>query len=135
MLSLQDLQDSSEEEEEGQNEYDMNDRFLVADEDEDDEDGEEGTEEEKKRRRRRKRKEAQLDEEDYELIVGILALSSTEDASKCLILSGSQDVKIICPSRVDERQCNRGCGPHGPQSSASVSGSLQTPSRGPLPSG
>ncbi|BDA45673.1 Transcription elongation factor SPT6 [Coccomyxa sp. Obi] len=65
----EELQDSSEEEEEGQNEYDLNDKFLVGDEDEEEEDEEEEvSEEEKKRRRRKRRKEAQLDEEDYELI-------------------------------------------------------------------
>ncbi|CAL8470742.1 g10284 [Coccomyxa elongata] len=65
----EDVQDSSEEEEEGQNEYDLNDKFLVGDEDEEEEDEEEEvSDEEKKRRRRKKRKEAQLDEEDYELI-------------------------------------------------------------------
>jgi hypothetical protein len=84
---LQDLQDSSEEEEEGQDEYDLDDKFLVGDEDEEDEDGEEeGTEEEKKRRRRKKRKEAQLDEEDYELIVRpstILSCYATSCAMHC----------------------------------------------------
>ena len=81
----QDVQDSSEEEEEGQNEYDLNDKFLVGDEDEDEEDEEEEvSEEEKKRRRRKRRKEAQLDEEDYELIVRPCSLVPNVCPAICL---------------------------------------------------
>ena len=72
---LQDLQDSSDEEEGEGNEYDVTDKFLVADgdadEDEDAEaDGAEGTAKRKKKRRRRRESDEELDEEDYELIVG-----------------------------------------------------------------
>ena len=74
---MQDLQDSSDEDEGAGNEYDVTDRFLVADDAaEDDEDGEEeggdGATKRRKKRRRRREEEEELDEEDYELIVGSL---------------------------------------------------------------
>ncbi len=72
---LQDLQDSSEEEEGEGNEYDVTDKFLVADDDAEDggegeAEGAEGSAKRKKKRRRRRESDEELDEEDYELIVG-----------------------------------------------------------------
>ena len=72
---MQDLQDSSEEDEGDGNEYDTTDRFLVADdaaEDEDEEGGKEGAAKRRKKRRRRREEDEELDEEDYELIVSPL---------------------------------------------------------------
>lgn len=64
-------QDSSEEEEDGDNEYDLTDKFIAR-EDEDDEDGEggdsDGEREAKRRHKRRREKSAELDEEDYQLL-------------------------------------------------------------------
>ena len=80
---LQDLQDSSEEEEEGEgNEYDVTDKFLVADDDAEDggdgvAEGTEGSAKRKKKRRRRRESDEELDEEDYELIVGPLSHSGS----------------------------------------------------------
>jgi len=55
-ICLQDLQDSSEEEEGEGNEYDVTDKFLVADDDaEDDEEGGEGDAAAKRRKKRRRR--------------------------------------------------------------------------------
>ncbi len=73
-LIVQDLADSSEEEEDGGNDYDLEDKFLVADEDASEEgeggEGEGGEAGAKRRRKRKRRREEQLlDEEDYELIV------------------------------------------------------------------
>ena len=71
---MQDLQDSSEEDEGEGNEYDTTDRFLVADdaaEDEDGKGGEEGAAKRRKKRRRRREEDEELDEEDYELIVSL----------------------------------------------------------------
>ncbi len=80
---LQDLQDSSDEDEGEGNEYDVTDKFLVADDDEaedNDEEGVEGDAAAKRRKKRRRRREAEeeLDEEDYELIVS----ASTHVASR-----------------------------------------------------
>ena len=69
---MQDLQDSSEEDEGDGNEYDTTDRFLVADDaasDEEGEEGEDGSAKRRKKRRRRREEDEELDEEDYELIV------------------------------------------------------------------
>ena len=76
MIWLQDLQDSSDEEEGEGNEYDVTDKFLVADDDAEDAgegeaEGAEGSAKRKKKRRRRRESDEELDEEDYELIVGL----------------------------------------------------------------
>ena len=72
-LLMQDLQDSSEEDEGDGNEYDTTDRFLVADDAAEDEEGEEGADGaaalRRRKRRRRREEDEELDEEDYELIV------------------------------------------------------------------
>ena len=71
---MQDLQDSSEEDEGDGNEYDTTDRFLVADdaaEDEEGEGGADGAAQRRKKRRRRREEDEELDEEDYELIVSL----------------------------------------------------------------
>ena len=71
---MQDLQDSSEEDEGDGNEYDTTDRFLVADdaeEGEEGEGGEDGAAKRRKKRRRRREEDEELDEEDYELIVSL----------------------------------------------------------------
>ena len=90
---LQDLQDSSDEEEGEGNEYDVTDKFLVADDDEaedNDEDGAEGDAATKRRKKRRRRREAEeeLDEEDYELIVStsahVACYSPWKVASACM---------------------------------------------------
>ena len=93
---MQDLQDSSEEDEGDGNEYDTTDRFLVADdaaEDDDGEGGEEGAAKRRKKRRRRREEDEELDEEDYELIVSPLLQSTLH--SVCQKLSTLPCV--ICP--------------------------------------
>lgn len=93
VVPLQDLQDSSDEDEGEGNEYDVTDKFLVADDDEaedNDGDGAEGDAAAKRRKKRRRRREAEeeLDEEDYELIVSTSAhvapYSPWKVASACM---------------------------------------------------
>ena len=73
-LPMQDLQDSSEEDEGDGNEYDTTDRFLVADDAAEDEEGKQGADgaaQCRRKRRRRREEDEELDEEDYELIVSL----------------------------------------------------------------
>ena len=67
--------DSSDEDAEGPDEYDLNDNFIAGDEDED-EGGDRGQAEEKRRKRARKRsrEEEQLDEDDYQLLQEAVSL-------------------------------------------------------------
>ncbi len=103
----------------------MNDKFLVGDEDEEEEDEEEEvSDEEKKRRRRKKRKEAQLDEEDYELIVRPCSL---------LLISAVQFAWLSMSNVNEGREQmfwhDRACGRRVKQSSESGSESWRTPAK------
>ena len=61
--------DSSEEEADDDNEYDLTDKFIAR-EDEEEEDGDvsEGERERKRRHKRRRERSPELDEEDYQLL-------------------------------------------------------------------
>ena len=61
-------QDSSEEEEEGDNEYDLTDKFLADDGEEEEGNASEGEKERRRRHKRRRERSPELDEEDYELL-------------------------------------------------------------------
>ena len=67
--NVQGSSDSSDEDAEGPDEYDLNDNFIAGDEDED-EGGDQSRAEAKQRKRakKRSREEEQLDEEDYQLL-------------------------------------------------------------------
>ena len=78
---VQDVTDSSDEDAEGPDEYDMTDRFLAAEDDDEEGDDEERegdnaeVKEVKRRRRARKRsREQQLDEDDYQLLQEAVSL-------------------------------------------------------------
>ena len=66
---VQGSSDSSDEDAEGPDEYDLNDTFIAGDEDEDEGRGQSQAEaKRRKRAKKRSREEEQLDEEDYQLL-------------------------------------------------------------------
>ena len=85
--------DSSEEEEEGNDEYDYADNFLAReDEEEEQPDDSDGERERKRRKRKRRRERAlQLDNEDYEL------LEENQVTVRISVVGGCQHSRVYAP--------------------------------------
>lgn len=61
-------EDSSEEDEEGENEYDLTDKFIAGEDEDDDDSPFEGQQNRRRRHKRRRLKTPELDEDDYQLL-------------------------------------------------------------------